>query len=373
MGAEPSRSSSKIHALFDALPAITKLNINLLVQTILANEALKAQVAVNRFDWQNLTNWFRGTSLTGLVSLPCYSEPLDIFGKGLAQLAREIATAYLKTMSRDFTLFIDRSVNKDDRLRFSRFGLFHTVEISAKVLSLAIGLAYDKNVLTFPDLPDSYLIPDASLEIASEYYRRVQERIGQAIAPGSLALADTSYPRNLSPGLKILHPINTNDLLAELAPLVVEYIHLRKNAYAHTSNLGLEGLLLVVGDTDSPHRFHSAMGHDYMDGYFLTPGVTLLGATSPMSQFSVLPIYRMALISQQLRGNSVASDCSHEYLPFVFYGIITPIDIESGMFSPSLAGQLRYPGNIDTRDELMNLLPFIEKLSPSLLPMQSTA
>jgi len=115
------------------------------------------------------------------------------------------------------------------------------------------------------------------------------------------------------------------------------------------------------------------MGHDYMDGYFLTPGVTLLGATSPMSQFSVLPIYRMALISQQLRGNSVASDCSHEYLPFVFYGIITPIDIESGMFSPSLAGQLRYPGNIDTRDELMNLLPFIEKLSPSLLPMQSTA
>lgn len=350
---------------FQSLPIEFRLGAIQIFQTLLHNEYVKSQEALFRFDFVNNTNWFTGTSLTGLVSVASYTEPIELYNKGLDALAVSIAKAYIELMSQNLILFGEK-LRLNDLTLFKKLGLFHSVELSAKVLSIATGFAVVEEDLSIPGFPDSYQISNSPSHVVDGYFNALEKKLGREISKASVVLADSSYPNNMIPGKKILHTINTNDLLSELSPMVIKHINELKSSNKQTRDLELEGLVLICSDTDSPQRYSLAMKHDVGEGYPLTPGVTLLGATSPIEEISILQLYRMAVIAQIVRGNSVGSNCMNKFYPFTFFGIITPIDIVSGMFTPSRCGELRYSGNIDLKKEFLNLYPVIKQLCSAL-------
>ena len=309
-----------------------------LFNEMLQNEQQKAIQAMNAFSSRKD---FGGTSISSLIRRPCFKHQLE--PKNYEELAKIIADAYISESS---TVLdgLRRGFTPEEVDLFNEHGVFYGVHLSPKLLGLVEGLTIDHKDLLLKGFPDPYSLPKESREVVEAYLGELKRQRGLDITLRSLVLADTTTPRGYE-GKKILNPSGLNDKLVKLSDLTTCAI---KNAGKRA-----DSLYFLATDTDSPERTLITEGLKPIDGYVLTPGLTMCGSTATMSGFDFKYSYRIGLIAQGITNNIVASKISGEYSPFMFVGMLSPFGYTNGAIPTNEMGRLRYPGDIDLKKEFL--------------------
>lgn len=305
---------------------------------MLQNEQQKAIQAINAF---SSGKDFGGTSISSLIRRPTLVSQIE--PKNYEQLANIIAEEYIKD-ARDVYKNLEKGFTPEEVELFHEHGIFYGVHISPKLLGLAEGLIVDHKDLLLEGFPEPYSLPKESQEVIEAYLRELKKQRGLDIQLSSLVLADTTTPRNYE-GKKILNPSGLNDKLTQLSELTTQAIR-SKGEQADSP-------YMLSTDTDSPQRTLITGNKKPIEGYPLTPGLTMCGSTSTMEGFDFKFAYRIGLISQGISNNIVASKIKDGYNPFVFVGMLSPFGYTNGAIPTGEMGNLRYLGDIDLRKEFL--------------------
>ena len=113
-------------------------------------------------------------------------------------------------------------------------------------------------------------------------------------------------------------------------------------------------LYVVATDTDSPHRLLTVQSNKPINGYPLTPGLSMCGSTSSVEGVDFMYIYRIGLIAQAISNNIISSKIKGKYSPFVFLGLLSPFGYSNAAIPTGEMGNLRYKGNIDLKKEFLH-------------------
>lgn len=323
---------------FDTLPVEKKVLALNLFCGLLQNEQQKAAQAMHAF---NCGMAFGGTSISALVRVPSFDSQVE--PRSFDELADLIARKYVEELRAVQgslgRAFIDREVKL-----FEEHGLFYGAHISPKLIGLTEGLLVEHRDLLLPGFPDPYQLPNAPKTVIEAYFRDLKSQRGLDLKLSSLVLADTTTPKGYE-GKKILNPVNLNEKLSRLSSLATQAIRNRGER--------CDELYLLCTDTDSPQRILLAEGRRVLEGYPLTPGLTMCGSTASMNGFDFKYAYRLGLIAQGLTNNIVSSKFNGCYSPFVFFGMLSPFGYVNGAIPTGKMGEIRYPGDIDLRKEFL--------------------
>ena len=314
---------------------------------LLQNEQQKAIQAMNAF---SSGNDFGGTSISSLIRKPSFDSQLE--PKGYEELADIIAGAYVSESENVFK-YLRKGFTSHEVDLFGEHGVFYGVHISPKLIGLTEGLIVDHEDLLLDGFPEPYSLPKESRKVVDEYLGELKRQRGIDIKLSSLILADTTTPRGYE-GKKILNPSDLNDKLVRLSYLTTQAIRDR--------GMNTDSLYFLSTDTDSPDRILKTEGRKTLDGYPLTPGLTMCGSTAKIDGFDFKYAYRLGLIAQGISNNIVSSKISGEYSPFMFVGMLSPFGYTNGAIPTNEMGNLRYSGDIDMKKEFLSQYCQIEKL-----------
>lgn len=323
---------------YDSLPSEKKILAMQLFNELLQNEQQKTAQAVQAF---NAGFHFGGTSVTALVRKPNLSHPL--YPNSYEELAERIADAYVEEVKLLMPELV-KAFTKSECELFAEHGLFYGIHISPKLLALSEGLVVEHLDLLLEGFPEPYQLPKQPAEVVAGYFSKLREERGLELDLSSLVLADTTVPEGYE-GKKILNPSGLNGKLAKLSSLVTSMVK--------DLGISVDPLCLVSTDTDSPHRLLLSEGKSPLDGYPLTPGLTLCGSTASMEGFDFKYIYRIGLIAQTISNNIISSRMQRKFSPFTFFCMLSPFGYVNGAVPTGKMGEERYTGNIDLRKEFL--------------------
>ncbi len=323
---------------YDALPLEKKILALQLFNQLLQNEQQKAMQAVQAFATGSL---FGGTSVTALVRKPFL--PQSLHPQGLEELAEAIADSYVAE-TRNLKPHLERAFTSTECELFLEHGLFYGVHVSPKLIALSEGLVVEHKDLLLEGFPEPYQLPKQAPEIIKEYFVRLKEERGLDLDLSSLVLADTTVPAGFE-GKKILNPSNLNVKLSRLSSLITDLIKQK--------SVNVDALYLVSTDTDSPHRLLLSENKKPLEGYPLTPGLTMCGSTASIEGFDFLYVYRIGLIAQMIGNNIISSRMQGNFSPFTFVGMLSPFGYKNGAIPTGRMGDERYSGNLDLRKEFL--------------------
>src|SRR3989344_3476278 len=323
---------------YDALPLEKKLLAIQIFNQLLQNEQQKAAQAVQAFNTDSL---FGGTSVTALVRRPSLQKPL--YPAGLEELAEVIANCYT-TEAKLLEPRLEAAFTTTEVELFREHGLFYGVHVSPKLLALSEGLVVEHKDLLLKGFPEPHQLPKQSPEMVKEYFAKLKEERGLELDLSSLVLADTTVPQGYE-GKKILNPSNLNTKLTKLSTLVTNKIR--------EKNVSVDSLYFISTDTDSPHRLLTSENKKVLEGYPLTPGLTMCGSTASMDGFDFMYMYHIGLIAQTIGNNIISSRMQAAYSPFTFLGMLSPFGYKNGAIPTGKMGEERYPVNLDLREEFM--------------------
>ena len=323
---------------FDTLPDTKKILALQIFNELLQNEQQKSLQALLSVASGNT---FGGTSVTALVKAPTLPRPLTL--GSYDELAEIIAESYVSE-SKLLEPQLGNAFSQEECDLYMEHGIFYGVHVSPKLLALVEGLVVEHKDLLIQGFPEPYQLHNESLETIGEYFVALKEQRGLDLDLSSLVLADTTTPEGFE-GKKILNPTGLNEKLVELSELVTQRVREKGRK--------VDSLYMISTDTDSPHRMLLSHGQRLMDGFPLTPGLTMCGSTASIEGFDFKYIYRIGLIAQGISNNIISSRIRSSYSPFTFIGMLSPFGYTNGALPTNDMGTLRYEGNIDLRREFL--------------------
>lgn len=328
----------------------TKKTLGALIEAMnnrLQTEVIKAHIATfcmsNGEEWNKLS----GTSFSTNVyspKLPLNSVPVRC---GLDRLAESIGKEWFKA-----TQFINSSIAEIPPPKNSfqiNPPIFYAVEISPKTIAWSIGSLVSMKqigrlgVKTFNDIQK---LNDNTLSDLLNYCR---EQTGLPLTLDCLLMGDMTHLSYDEPSL-VLPPQNMNELLVELVKRTRQYLGTQSLQQDFNTNMEAPALILS-SDTDSPHRKMVSTQKSLFAPVFFTPGIILVGSTGDPQDFDGFHLFRLGLIANIIRGNSLSSQINKYARPFTFFGagFFHSYGLDVNIL-PRL-GQLRYSGNIDETRE----------------------
>lgn len=324
---------------FYQLSLVEKVLALQLFNEMLQNEQQKAAQAVQAFN--NGVN-FGGTSVTALLRKPNLCDQLS--PTSIEDLADSIAEHYVHE-SRAVVPLLRKAFTPDEVRLFEEHGVFYGVHISPKLIAISEGLVVDHDDLVLDGFPDPYSLKlRADKEMLRNYFIQLREQRGIDVNLTSIVLSDTTTPRELE-GKRILNPTDLNRKLADLSAITTRKIRQK--------GLSVDQLYMLSTDTDSPHRLLVCQGLSPLQGYPLTPGLTMCGSTASMEGFDFKHVYRIGLIAQIISNNIVGSKMMDVFSPFMFIGILSPFGYVNGAIPTGKMGEMRYDGDIDLKKEFL--------------------
>lgn len=323
---------------FDELTMTDKMLVLQLFNELLQNEQLKAAQAVQAY---NAGCDFGGTSVTSLIRRPSLAQQLE--PRSLDDVAESIAGAYVAE-AKSLLPHLRKAFTAEEVELFAGHGIFYGVHVSPKLLALAEGLVVEHKDLRIDGFPEPYSLPKMPREVIDAYFTKLREERGLDIDLTSIILSDTTTPQGFE-GKRILNPSNMNSKLVTLSELVAQRLQ--------DKGVRADPLYLLCTDTDSPHRVLICQNQKPLEGYPLTPGLTLCGSTATMEGFDFKYVYRFGLIAQTITSNIIGSRMQSSFSPFVLVGMLSPFGYTNGAIPTGKMGNLRYEGDIDLRKEFL--------------------
>ncbi|PIZ52330.1 hypothetical protein COY27_00610 [Candidatus Woesearchaeota archaeon CG_4_10_14_0_2_um_filter_33_13] len=284
---------------------------------------------------------FGGTSVTSVIRKPELEQQIE--PSSYQELAEIIAGCYVRE-SAIVSPLLKEGFSEKERKLFAEHGLFYGVHISPKLLALSERLIVGHDDLILKGFPEPYRLPKESTEVVTAYFAELKKQKGFDLDLSSLVLSDTTTPNGYE-GKRILNPTDLNPKLAKLSKLITAAIN----------DLGVncDPLYVICTDSDSPHRILLTQEQKPMEGYPLTPGLTMCGSTATLEGFDFKYAYRMGIISQIISNNIIGSRIKGKFSPFTFFGMLSPFGYVNGAIDTGKMGDLRYGGNIDLRTEFL--------------------
>jgi hypothetical protein len=256
-----------------------------------------------------------------------------------------MANSYVKEAEFIEPLLTNGFSSKEVEL-FNQHGIFYGVHISPKMLALCEGLYVNHEELLLPGFPEPYSLPKEPPETIKRFFEELKKQRGLDLDLSSIILSDTTTPQGYE-GKRILNPTNLNQKLTELSKLTTEMVK--------TEGKNCDPLYFICTDSDSPHRILITEQKKPIEGYPLTPGLTMCGSTAKIEGFSFNYMYRIGIIAQTLSNNIIGSRMKGKFSPFMFVGMLSPFGYVNGAVQTGKMGELRYEGNIDLRKEFDHL------------------
>lgn len=321
---------------FDMLERQDKMFALQIFNSLLQNEQQKAIQAVQAFQSEMD---FGGTSVTALIRRPTLSAPIHV--ESLEGIAEIIAREYVLE-SRSLEPKLQNGFSREEVDLFKQHGVFYGVHISPKLIATCEQLVVDHKDLLIEGFPDPYELPKHPREVIDAYFVELKKQRGLDLELSSLVLADTTTPEGME-GKKILNPTGLNEKLAKLSDITTQKVR--------DAGVNVDPLYFVSTDTDTPQRVLLSEGKSLLQGFPLTPGLTMCGSTATIDGFDFKYAYRIGLIAQTISNNIISSRMQGSYSPFIFVGMLSPFGYSNGAIPTGKMGDLRYQGNIDLKKE----------------------
>jgi hypothetical protein len=306
---------------------------------------------------------FQGTSVSALTIPAEYTDPLRL--SHIEMLENNLAEAYIAEHDKYEESVRNAIIENIDE--WASEGLYYGVVIASKIISQAFGLTVPENDVVF-DVDgvtvDPHEITSYPERIRDKYFQQAVKKIecfgdldiSRQELEMSLILADISKPKiELYKSRILLAPVRCNEIASIISKRVNKLI-IEKTS----GRISPRSLNIVIYDTDTPYTYHQLIEcHSKIHAPIL-PGLTILGSSGSIDAFKWLYAYRVSLIAQKIQKNSLCSEVSRTFIPFVFFGVLVPRDAKILLDMNNL-GNLRYRGNIDPEMEFLYLLPMLLK------------
>lgn len=221
--------------------------------------------------------------------------------------------SYNPNVGKMFTPSVDSIVEKVKEFKPEQSGIW-AVDISSKALAMLMGCWIEKRLLE----DDYYITP----QVEPLYSGAPVWDDGRVVRINrqQMALVDTVGDKTVFP--------------PAMCQEIAHGIHKETNLH------------VVISDTDSPYKLWQGVPN--FTSIRLTPGVSVLGASGDMLDFTFPMVYRLALIAQMNRG-SLSNAGGTYFTPFTYFSVA------DNVYVPGRATDPRGSGFLDPYEEYMAL------------------